>query len=165
MPDHGGRNIDKHVLPANLILADVAADHAADAIEPPPLPATDKWRLELADQVRRQLARAAQRDDLEAQLELADVRRHQRRVARGRRALRRGRQRHAGESGLDLPLDPLGLGDRAARPRRLLQQRERVAEVERICGGKPERPKLGDRPVAVVKWVDGTVLDTVWQVG
>src|SRR6201993_2786323 len=39
------------------------------------------------------------------------------------------------------------------------------AEVERICGGKPTRPKLGDRPVAVVKWVDGTVLDTVWQVG
>src|SRR5450755_4770093 len=39
------------------------------------------------------------------------------------------------------------------------------AEVERICGGKPMRPKLGDRPVAVVKWVDGTVLDTVWQVG
>jgi citrate lyase subunit alpha/citrate CoA-transferase len=39
------------------------------------------------------------------------------------------------------------------------------AEVEQICGGKPARPKLGDRPVAVVKWVDGTVLDTVWQVG
>jgi citrate lyase subunit alpha / citrate CoA-transferase len=39
------------------------------------------------------------------------------------------------------------------------------AEVERICGGKPTRPKRGDRPVAVVKWVDGTVLDTVWQVG
>ncbi len=39
------------------------------------------------------------------------------------------------------------------------------AEVERICGGKPARPKLGDRPVAVVKWVDGTVLDTVWQIG
>jgi citrate lyase subunit alpha / citrate CoA-transferase len=38
-------------------------------------------------------------------------------------------------------------------------------EVERICGGEPERPKHGDRPVAVVKWVDGTVLDTVWQVG
>jgi citrate lyase subunit alpha / citrate CoA-transferase len=38
------------------------------------------------------------------------------------------------------------------------------AEVERICGGKPTPPKLGDRPVAVVKWVDGTVLDTVWQV-
>jgi citrate lyase subunit alpha/citrate CoA-transferase len=39
------------------------------------------------------------------------------------------------------------------------------AEVEKICGGKPARPKPGDRPVAVVKWVDGTVLDTVWQVG
>src|ERR1700757_4095533 len=39
------------------------------------------------------------------------------------------------------------------------------AEVEQICGGKPNRPKLSDRPVAIVKWVDGTVLDTVWQVG
>jgi citrate lyase subunit alpha/citrate CoA-transferase len=39
------------------------------------------------------------------------------------------------------------------------------AEVEQICGGKPARPQLGNRPVAVVKWVDGTVLDTVWQVG
>jgi citrate lyase subunit alpha / citrate CoA-transferase len=38
-------------------------------------------------------------------------------------------------------------------------------EVERICGGKPQRPKRGERPVAVVKWVDGTVLDTIWQVG
>jgi citrate lyase subunit alpha/citrate CoA-transferase len=36
-------------------------------------------------------------------------------------------------------------------------------EVERICGGKPARPKLGNHPVAVVKWVDGTVLDTIWQ--
>jgi len=38
------------------------------------------------------------------------------------------------------------------------------AEVERICGGKPAKPTLSERPVAVVKWVDGTVLDTVWQV-
>jgi citrate lyase subunit alpha/citrate CoA-transferase len=38
------------------------------------------------------------------------------------------------------------------------------AEVERICGGRPAKPRLGDRPVAIVKWVDGTVLDTVWQV-
>jgi citrate lyase subunit alpha/citrate CoA-transferase len=38
------------------------------------------------------------------------------------------------------------------------------AEVEEICGGKPAKPKLGERPVAVVKWVDGTVLDTVWSV-
>jgi len=35
-------------------------------------------------------------------------------------------------------------------------------EVFAICGGKPQKPKLTDRPVAVVKWVDGTVLDTVW---
>jgi citrate lyase subunit alpha/citrate CoA-transferase len=39
------------------------------------------------------------------------------------------------------------------------------AEVERICGGPPQRPRLEDNPVAVVKWVDGTLLDTVWQVG
>jgi len=38
------------------------------------------------------------------------------------------------------------------------------AEVESICGGKPQRPRRGDRPVAIVKWVDGTVLDSVWQV-
>jgi citrate lyase subunit alpha/citrate CoA-transferase len=37
------------------------------------------------------------------------------------------------------------------------------AEVEKICGGKPAKPRLGDRPVAVVKWVDGTLIDTVWQ--
>ena len=37
-------------------------------------------------------------------------------------------------------------------------------EVERICGGKPQKPRRGDRPVAIVKWVDGTVLDTVWQI-
>ncbi len=36
-------------------------------------------------------------------------------------------------------------------------------EVERICGGKPQRARRSDRPVAVVKWVDGTLLDTVWQ--
>lgn len=46
-------------------------------------------------------------------------------------------------------------------PLRSLQ--EIKEEVERICGGKPQRPTHGDRPVAVVKWVDGTVLDTVWQ--
>jgi citrate lyase subunit alpha/citrate CoA-transferase len=38
------------------------------------------------------------------------------------------------------------------------------SEVERICGGKPARPRLGERPCAIVKWVDGTILDTVWQV-
>ena len=38
------------------------------------------------------------------------------------------------------------------------------AEVERICGGNPQRRNRGDRPVAIVKWVDGTVLDSIWQV-
>ncbi len=47
-------------------------------------------------------------------------------------------------------------------PIRPLQEIKR--EVERICGGKPHKPKPGNRPVAVVKWVDGTVLDTVWQI-
>src|SRR5215467_1243735 len=37
-------------------------------------------------------------------------------------------------------------------------------EVENICGGKPAKPKLTDNPAAVVKWVDGTILDTVWRI-
>src|SRR5579872_7329646 len=37
-------------------------------------------------------------------------------------------------------------------------------EVECICGGRPQKLKRSGRPVAVVKWVDGTVLDTVWQI-
>jgi citrate lyase subunit alpha / citrate CoA-transferase len=51
---------------------------------------------------------------------------------------------------------------RASLPIRPLE--EIKLEVERICGGKPGEPALGDRAVAVVKWVDGTLLDTVWQV-
>jgi hypothetical protein len=42
--------------------------------------------------------------------------------------------------------------------------REIKAEVEAMIGGRPAPPRLTDRPVAIVKWVDGTVLDTVWQV-
>jgi citrate lyase subunit alpha/citrate CoA-transferase len=38
------------------------------------------------------------------------------------------------------------------------------AEVEKICGGKPQKPQLMDEPCAVVKWVDGTVLDTIWRI-
>jgi len=38
-------------------------------------------------------------------------------------------------------------------------------EVERLLGGAPEKPRLNkDKPVAVVKWVDGTIIDTVWEV-
>lgn len=38
-------------------------------------------------------------------------------------------------------------------------------EVYEICGGKPEKPKVDkNKVVAVVKWVDGTVLDSVYKV-
>ena len=36
-------------------------------------------------------------------------------------------------------------------------------EAERICG-KPEKPTFSDKVVAVVKWVDGTVIDVVRQI-
>jgi citrate lyase subunit alpha / citrate CoA-transferase len=37
---------------------------------------------------------------------------------------------------------------------------ELKAEAERICG-KPAQPNLRDDIVAAVKWVDGTVIDSV----
>jgi len=38
-------------------------------------------------------------------------------------------------------------------------------EVDEICGGKPAKPKLKkDKVVAIIKWVDGTVLDSVFEV-
>jgi len=51
--------------------------------------------------------------------------------------------------GSDLPIRPI---------------EEIKAEVEALCGGPPQKARLTDRPVAVIKWVDGTVLDTCWQV-
>ncbi len=36
-------------------------------------------------------------------------------------------------------------------------------EAEQICG-KPAKPDLCDEVVAVIKWVDGTVIDAVWKV-
>ncbi len=36
-------------------------------------------------------------------------------------------------------------------------------EAEKICG-KPQKPKTGDKVVAAIKWVDGTVIDVVRQV-
>ena len=43
--------------------------------------------------------------------------------------------------------------------------REIKEEVEKLLGGPPEKPKLDKQtPVAVIKWVDGTVIDTVWKV-
>ncbi|MFA5832913.1 MAG: citrate lyase subunit alpha [Bacteroidota bacterium] len=39
------------------------------------------------------------------------------------------------------------------------------SEVNTICGGKPEHPKFSSENVAaVVNWVDGTVLDTIFTV-
>jgi citrate lyase subunit alpha/citrate CoA-transferase len=38
-------------------------------------------------------------------------------------------------------------------------------EVDEICGGKPAKPKVDkNKVVAIIKWVDGTVLDSVYQV-
>jgi citrate lyase subunit alpha / citrate CoA-transferase len=36
-------------------------------------------------------------------------------------------------------------------------------EAEQICG-KPDTAKYTDEAVAIVKWVDGTVIDTVWKI-
>jgi len=38
------------------------------------------------------------------------------------------------------------------------------ADVERICGGAPQKPKFEDKVVAAIKWVDGTVIDSVRQI-
>ncbi len=38
-------------------------------------------------------------------------------------------------------------------------------EVNGICGGKPAKPKVNkNKVVAVIKWVDGTVIDSVFEV-
>lgn len=37
-------------------------------------------------------------------------------------------------------------------------------EIYGMCGGKPQPPKRGKIPVAAVKWVDGTVIDSVWKI-
>jgi citrate lyase subunit alpha/citrate CoA-transferase len=36
-------------------------------------------------------------------------------------------------------------------------------EAENICG-VPEKPNLGEEIVAIIKWVDGTVIDAVRRV-
>jgi citrate lyase subunit alpha / citrate CoA-transferase len=52
--------------------------------------------------------------------------------------------------------------ERSALPIRPIQEIQ--AEVSDLVGGPPAPPRVTDRPVAIVKWVDGTVLDTIWQV-
>jgi citrate lyase subunit alpha/citrate CoA-transferase len=51
-------------------------------------------------------------------------------------------------AGSDLPIRPIA---------------DLKAELDRLCG-VPAKPGRSDQPVAVVKWVDGTVIDTVWRV-
>jgi citrate lyase subunit alpha / citrate CoA-transferase len=36
-------------------------------------------------------------------------------------------------------------------------------EAEKICG-KPEKPKFTNEIVAAIKWVDGTVIDSIWRI-
>ncbi len=38
------------------------------------------------------------------------------------------------------------------------------ARLNRLCGGQPAKPKLGDEFIAAIKWVDGTVIDGVRRV-
>lgn len=52
-------------------------------------------------------------------------------------------------SGSNLPIRPI---------------EEIKAEVEQLCGGAPQKPEPTDKPVAVIKWVDGSLIDTVFQV-
>lgn len=47
----------------------------------------------------------------------------------------------------------------------LLDIRELKDHVDRLCGGTVAKPDLKDRFVAAIKWVDGTVIDGVRQVG
>ncbi|MFH1470095.1 MAG: citrate lyase subunit alpha [Pseudomonadota bacterium] len=42
--------------------------------------------------------------------------------------------------------------------------REIQAEVEALCGGKPEPARVTDEVIGIVKWVDGTVMDSVYRV-
>ncbi len=38
------------------------------------------------------------------------------------------------------------------------------AEIDDLIGGVPQKPKLTDEPIGVVKWVDGTVIDTIFKI-
>jgi citrate lyase subunit alpha/citrate CoA-transferase len=38
------------------------------------------------------------------------------------------------------------------------------AEVQAMCGGLPAAPRVGEKIVAAIKWVDGTVIDCVREV-
>ena len=42
--------------------------------------------------------------------------------------------------------------------------RDIKTEVDAMCGGPPAPPKFGEKIVAAIKWVDGTVIDCVRQI-
>ena len=43
--------------------------------------------------------------------------------------------------------------------------KELKKQIDEICGGVPAKPKVNkEKVVAIIKWVDGTVLDSVFQV-
>ena len=47
----------------------------------------------------------------------------------------------------------------------IIDIKEFKREVDAICGGAPAKPKVNkNKVVAVIKWVDGTLLDSVFQV-
>ena len=47
----------------------------------------------------------------------------------------------------------------------ILDIKDLKKQVDEICGGAPKKPKVNkEKVVAVIKWVDGTVLDSVFQV-
>ncbi len=65
-----------------------------------------------------------------------------------------------------IAINPLrkDLIDRTRRSRLPIKPLEQLkAEADRICG-VPDPPEAGDRVVAAIKWVDGTLLDVVRQV-
>ena len=41
---------------------------------------------------------------------------------------------------------------------------ELKAEIDDLVGGIPQKPRLTDEPIGVVKWVDGTVLDVIFKI-
>jgi len=38
------------------------------------------------------------------------------------------------------------------------------AEVDELIGGPPAKPKLTDEVISIVKWVDGTVIDSIYKI-
>lgn len=38
------------------------------------------------------------------------------------------------------------------------------AEIDRMIGGPPAKPKFTDDLISIVKWVDGTVLDSIFKI-